>query len=138
MKIRDLPLSLRAKARKQMPPRQPKTQAERDLEKARAELARGQFFAALDRWNLPRPEYEGRFHHVRRWRFDYLWPDRKLALEVDGGLFTGGAHVQGARIRKTHQKLNMAAALGWRVMVTTPDDLTTPGLLALLRRALEN
>ena len=29
---------------------------------------------------------ELRFHKTRKWRFDYAWPDRKLFLEVDGGV----------------------------------------------------
>ena len=29
------------------------------------------------------PEY--RFHPTRKWRFDYAWPENKIALEVEGG-----------------------------------------------------
>ncbi len=31
----------------------------------------------------PRPEY--RFHPTRLWRFDYAWPQERLAVEFDGG-----------------------------------------------------
>lgn len=33
------------------------------------------------------PEFvrEHRFHPTRRWRFDFAWPDEKVALEVEGG-----------------------------------------------------
>ena len=41
---------------------------------------------------LPAPDREYRFapqvdgKPVRRWRFDCAWPDRLVALEIDGGL----------------------------------------------------
>src|SRR5687768_16750315 len=30
---------------------------------------------------------------ARRWRFDFAWPELKVAVECDGGTFTGGRHV---------------------------------------------
>ena len=72
------------------------------------------------------PEY--RFHPVRRWRFDYAFPDKKVYLEVDGGIFpfyvtdkaTGerklivGGHNYGGQIRNEHAKRNAATQMGWR------------------------
>lgn len=34
---------------------------------------------------LPAPVTEHRFHPVRRWRFDFAWPDEHLALEIAVG-----------------------------------------------------
>lgn len=85
---------------------------------------------------LPMPTVEHRFAPPRRWRWDYCWEPEKVALEVDGGLFVGGAHVRGARILKTHEKLNTAAALGWRVLYCTPQSLHSEETLTLVRQAL--
>jgi hypothetical protein len=73
---------------------------------------------------LPEPECEYRFS-ARRFRFDFAWLDRKLALEVQGGLFVNGRHSRGAALLKEHNKLNLAASLGWRVTFTTPKALTS-------------
>lgn len=72
----------------------------------------------------------------RRWPFDFAWPDEKLALEVDGGLFVEGAHVRGAYILKTHDKLNTAARLNWRMLYRVPGNLCTAETIALVRAAL--
>lgn len=65
---------------------------------------------------LPVPETELRFHPVRKWRFDFAWPDRKLAAEVDGGVWIGGRHNRGTGFERDCEKLNAAAVLGWRVL----------------------
>ena len=53
------------------------------------------FTAVLLAVGLAAPIREHRFAPPRRWRFDYAWPDRRLALEVEGGTWTGGRHVRG-------------------------------------------
>ena len=45
---------------------------------------------------LPAPVREHRFHQVRRLRFDYAWIEHKVALEVEGGLWTGGRLTRGS------------------------------------------
>lgn len=45
---------------------------------------------------LPQPVTEHRFHPKRRWRFDLCWPVRKIALEVEGGIWVNGRHTRPA------------------------------------------
>lgn len=66
---------------------------------------------------------EHRFHPTRRWRFDYAIPSQRLAIEIDGGVFTGGRHSGGVGQIKDMEKLNAAAVLGWRVLRYTPGQL---------------
>ena len=84
--------------------------------------------------SAPVPEY--RFHPVRKWRFDFAWPSHQVALEVDGGQWQagGGRHNQDA----DREKLNTAAALGWRVLRFSPTALATDpaGCIALTAAAL--
>lgn len=63
---------------------------------------------------LPGPVAEYRFHPVRKWRFDFAWPGQRVAAEVDGGQWKagGGRH----NTDRDREKLNVAAALGWRVL----------------------
>lgn len=91
-------------------------------------------FSALCRGEgLPEPVAEFRFHNQRRWRFDYAFPAQKIAVEVEGGIWSGGRHTRGAGFLKDMEKYNAATALGWRVLRTTPKGLTGPELLGDLR-----
>lgn len=65
---------------------------------------------------LPHPWREYRFHPTRRWRFDLAWPDQRLAVEVEGGIWTNGRHTRGAGMEEDMRKYNAAALLGWRVL----------------------
>lgn len=65
---------------------------------------------------------EYRFHPVRKWRFDYAFPDIKLAIELDGGVWISGRHNRGVGYIKDMEKLNEAAILGWHVLRFIPDD----------------
>lgn len=62
------------------------------------------------------------FHPGRKWRFDYALPDKKIAIEIDGGVFTGGRHSGGIGQKKDMEKMNAAAELGWLVFHYTPDE----------------
>lgn len=64
---------------------------------------------------LPAPVKELVFAKPRRFRFDFAWPDRKLAAEVDGAVWSGGRHTRGAGVESDCEKVNLALALGWRV-----------------------
>ena len=62
----------------------------------------------------PRREY--RFHDQRRWRFDFAWPDMKLAVEIQGLTRAGGAHQRIDAIGRDYNKLNAAQMMGWVVL----------------------
>jgi hypothetical protein len=64
---------------------------------------------------LPIPEEEFQFHPERKWRFDMAWPERKIALEVEGGVFSKGRHTRPSGFIGDCEKYNEAALLGWRV-----------------------
>jgi very-short-patch-repair endonuclease len=67
-------------------------------------------------YGLPEPVREFKFHPTRRWRFDFCWPQQKLAVELNGACFTQGRHTRGAGFVKDMQKLNAAQELGWVVL----------------------
>ncbi|EJW93329.1 hypothetical protein EVA_18564, partial [gut metagenome] len=66
---------------------------------------------------------EFKFHPTRRWRFDYALPEYKIALEVEGGVWTGGRHTSPKGFLGDMEKYNTATLMGWRVLRTTPDEL---------------
>jgi len=58
---------------------------------------------------------EHRFHPERRWRFDFADVQNKIAVEIDGGAFSGGRHTRGGGFVADCEKINAAIVLGWRV-----------------------
>lgn len=76
---------------------------------------------------------EFRFHPERKWRFDYAVPERKVALEVEGGVWTGGRHTSSKGFLNDMEKYNTATMMGWKVVRTTPKDLYTAATLNLMR-----
>lgn len=72
---------------------------------------------------IPEPQSEFKFHPTRKWRFDYAWPDKKIALEIEGGIWTGGRHSRGGiGFLKDMEKYNAAGKLGWRIFRYTPTE----------------
>lgn len=66
---------------------------------------------------------EFRFHPERKWRFDAAWPEAKVAVELEGGIWSRGGHVRGSGYRRDMEKYNAAAALGWVVLRYCANDL---------------
>ena len=62
---------------------------------------------------------EFRFHPERRWRFDFAWPDKLVAVEVHGGVHRGGRHVRGTGFLNDREKMNEALVRGWKVLEVT-------------------
>ena len=77
-------------------------------------------------------ETQYKFHPTRRWKFDFAWPDKMIAIEVEGNTFgrickkkvygkvcnqrlAGGRHTQGTGFEKDCEKYNTAALMGWKV-----------------------
>lgn len=82
------------------------------------------FISALAQfYGIPEPQREFRFDSARRWRFDFAWPDRRLAVEVEGGVWVRGRHTRGAGYLKDLEKYNRAVELGWRVLRYPPNAL---------------
>jgi len=73
----------------------------------------------------------------RRWRFDFAWPLHKVALEVDGGLFSNGRHVRGSGALADCEKFSVAAAMGWRVLRVAPQHVRSGQAIDWLQQALE-
>lgn len=80
---------------------------------------------------------EFRFHQVRRWRFDYAIPALKIALEVEGGAWTGGRHTRPGGFLNDMEKYNAAAMAGWTVVRTVPEDLISEKTIDMVKELVD-
>lgn len=76
------------------------------------------------------------FHPTRKWRFDYAIPEYKIALEVEGGVWTGGRHTRPQGFLGDIEKYNSGTLLGWRIFRVTPEDLCRMKTLKLIKQAI--
>jgi very-short-patch-repair endonuclease len=94
-------------------------------------------------WNMlakdmPKPVVECEFFEGRGWRFDFCWPEAKLAVEMDGGLRNntffskkhnafittkGGRHNRPEGYIEDCNKMNAATESGWAVLRYTSDHM---------------
>ena len=81
-------------------------------------------------------EREYRFAPPRRWKFDFCDPARMIAVEVEGGHWSGGRHVRGAGFQNDCEKYSTAAVLGWRVLRFTTDQVKSGMALRMLQQAI--
>lgn len=84
---------------------------------------------------FPDPATELLFHPKRKWRFDYAWPARMIALEIHGGIHSGGRHTRGRGFVEDRAKMNEAALLRWTVIEATPEHIKSGQLRAWLLAA---
>ena len=87
-----------------------------------------------DKLPLARREYV--FHPTRQWRFDFAWPGRKLAVEIDGLTRDGGRHQRVRGYENDCEKLNEALLLGWRVLRFTQGQVKRGEAIAVAKKAL--
>ena len=83
---------------------------------------------------VPEPVREYRFHPDHQWRFDFAWPDRLIAVEVEGGTWATGRHSRGTGFELDCIKYAEAAIMGWRVVRVTSDMVEDGRAIAIVER----
>lgn len=84
---------------------------------------------------LPEPEREYRFCK-RRWRFDFAYPEHKIGIEVQGGIYSRGAHSRGRGLERDYEKLNTAQILGWRVLQVSGKMIDDGSAIEMIKQLL--
>lgn len=74
-------------------------------------------------YGIKEPKEEYKFHPTRKWRFDYAWVDEKVAVEIEGGAWSGGRHTRGSGFIRDMEKYNTAGKAKWFVFRFTPAQL---------------
>ena len=84
---------------------------------------------------IPMPEREYMFAQPRNWRADFAWVDKRLIVEVEGGVWTQGRHTTGSGFTDDCKKYNTASILGWTVLRFTPDMIYDGTAISMLKWA---
>jgi len=82
------------------------------------------------------PAIEHRFDETRRWRFDAAFPSERVAVEIEGAVWTQGRHTRGSGFVADLSKYNAAALAGWCVLRVTPQMVKSGEALRLIEAAL--
>lgn len=108
------------------------------------------FIELLKKQGLDTPEQEYKFHPERKWRFDFAYPEVKLAIEVEGGIYGQGKrcptckqrkllnHGSISGIKRDLDKYNEATRLGWAVLRYPPDWLNKPETIDAIEEVHKN
>lgn len=85
---------------------------------------------------LPEPVRQYYYARPRKLRADFAWPELRLLVEVQGGVWNRKAHGSITGILADIDRLNAATMGGWRLLRVTPEMVKFGPALALIERAL--
>lgn len=74
---------------------------------------------------------------LRDWRFDFAYLEKKIAIEVEGGTFSGGRHTRGAGFEMDCRKYNEAMLLGWHIIRVTGRHIAEGDASIWIKKALD-
>ncbi len=80
---------------------------------------------------------EYQFKEGRKWRVDFAIPWKWVAIEIEGGIFSGGRHVRGKGFEADCEKYNALAEQGWRLFRFTPAMVKSGKAIEQIKRVLQ-
>jgi hypothetical protein len=85
-----------------------------------------QFSFLLTHLGAPAFVRQYHFHPLRKWSFDFAWPELRVAVEIQGGTFIRGRHVTAQGYWGDRIKVNAALRLDWKVFELVAADVEDP------------
>ena len=61
-------------------------------------------------------EQEFKFHPKRKWRADFHLVEKRILIEVEGGIWSNGRHTRGKGYIGDMEKYNAAVVMGYQVL----------------------
>lgn len=112
----------------------PAATLKRTSAKARASALEETLALQIRAAKLPEPVREFSPIQGRKWRCDFAWPDRLVAVEAEGGIHTGGRHTRGSGFEADAEKYNAMTIAGWAVIRVTNRHIKSGQALAWIER----
>ena len=94
------------------------------------------FYDTFIEFGLPPPKTQVHPHVNVDWRFDFAWPDKMLAVEIQG---YGAGHTSYLSMLKDYKKHNFSVSEGWTILYFMSEHLSPSmvhHMVLLLRRML--
>jgi len=93
---------------------------------------------------LPPPTSQYRFCDTRKWSCDFAWPDQKIIVEIEGGIWRrnafgnwAGAHTHPTAVLRDIEKYNHMALMGFRLFRFAPDHLKNGTAIEIMKQVLK-
>ncbi len=87
---------------------------------------------------LPEPMREVMVDPSRRFRYDLAWPELKLAVECQGGVWSSGRHTRGQGYSDDCVKANLAVVNGWKLLRFTTEMVDDGSALTTIERVMND
>ena len=94
------------------------------------------FYDTFIEFNIPPPRTQVHPSPNVDWRFDFAWPDKMLAVEIQG---YGAGHTSYLSMLKDYKKHNFSVSEGWTILYFMSEHLSPSMIhhtILLLRRML--
>lgn len=92
----------------------PRTEAQKQLALLNAGHLEQAFATQIKQAGLPEPGREVKLSSEYAYRWDFVWAKYRLAVEINGGIWTVGGHSTGKGILRDMTKLRIATLAGYR------------------------
>jgi len=105
----------------------PKKEADKQLARAEREKWERAWKLQVRAAGLPEMAEQFKFHPDRQWKLDFSYPELRLGVEVEGGIWRkgGGAHSHPLNIERDIEKHNALIMARWTVFRFTPQIITS-------------
>lgn len=90
----------------------------------------------LEHAGLPLGVGQYRIVPGRMFTWDRCWPNQRVCVEIQGGVWIKSGHTTGTGIERDCLKASMAAALGWRCLPITKAMIEDGSAVRLIAQAL--
>lgn len=80
---------------------------------------------------------ELQFAKPRLWRFDWAYESQRIAIEYQGGNYTGKGHNTIKNLRNDYEKFTEAALLGWTLILIDSQSVRDGRAVEWVERALK-
>lgn len=114
-----------------------KTPAQKLLAKAKREVWEDLFAKQLQSIGLTQFLRQYPFHGIRQWKFDFAFNELKLAIEIDGAVYTNGRHTRGKGFEEDCEKKAEAAILNWTVLNFSTGQVKSGYAIEMVQRWLK-